>query len=367
MGYKGKQGKNSKNQEADVSAKRIFGNNILCAQFLRNYAGLPMLACVQAEDIEDITERYHLFKEVEFQSDTVKKVHVRGQENGEENDIYILSLIEHKSSVDYDVTMQILKYMVCIWENEAAEAKRTTMTSDKKDFRYLPIYPIVYYEGSGEWTAAESLKDRVLMGDLFKAYIPDFTYKLVRTQDYSKEELLSKEDAISLLMLLNKIQQAKDFEELSGLPTKKLNDILQRAPVDVAEIIVSVVRSLCRRLNLTEEETTNLMKEMEAGNMGFLWENMEKMDIQLERRNTEEAKQEAEEAKQKAAEARQEAAIQKQKAEEAEKNIHDLCCALIAVYQNQGIDREAAKKQLMRTAGLKEEIMDELFESLWHQ
>lgn len=262
---------------------------------------------------------------------------------------------------------QILKYMVCIWENEAAEAKRTTMTSDKKDFRYLPIYPIVYYEGSGEWTAAESLKDRVLMGDLFKAYIPDFTYKLVRTQDYSKEELLSKEDAISLLMLLNKIQQAKDFEELSGLPTKKLNDILQRAPVDVAEIIVSVVRSLCRRLNLTEEETTNLMKEMEAGNMGFLWENMEKMDIQLERRNTEEAKQEAEEAKQEAAEARQEAAIQKQKAEEAEKNIHDLCCALIAAYQNQGIDREAAKKQLMRTAGLKEEIMDELFESLWHQ
>lgn len=137
-------------------AKRIFGNNILCAQFLRNYAGLPMLACVRAEDIEDITERYHLFKEVEFQSDTVKKVHVRGQENGAENDIYILSLIEHKSSVDYDVTMQILKYMVCIWENEAAEAKRTTMTSDKKDFRYLPIYPIVYYEGSGEWTAAES-------------------------------------------------------------------------------------------------------------------------------------------------------------------------------------------------------------------
>ncbi len=108
--------------------------------------------------------------------------------------------------------------------------------------------------------------------------------------------------------------------------------------------------------------------------MGFLWENMEKMDIQLERRNTEEAKQEAEEAKQEAeeakqeaAEARLEAAIQKQKAEEAEKNMHDLCCALIAAYQNQGIEREAAKKQLMRTAGLKEEIVDELFESLWHQ
>lgn len=37
-------------QEADVSSKRIFGNHTLCAQFLRDYSGLPVLTNVQSED-----------------------------------------------------------------------------------------------------------------------------------------------------------------------------------------------------------------------------------------------------------------------------------------------------------------------------
>lgn len=391
-GRKAEEQSRLRNQEADVNAKRIFGNHTLCAQFLRDYAGLPMLSDVQPEDIEDVTERYHLFREVEFQTDTVKKVHVRKQKDMDENDIYILSLIEHKSSVDYDITMQILKYMVCIWENEAAE-EGTLRENDtieigktaldigaeeivtnapgggtaetgvqeeririrknrRKDYRYPPIFPIVYYEGSGGWTAARSLKDRILLGDLFEAYIPDFTYKLVMTQDYTKEELLSREDAISLLMLLNKIQQAKDFEELSALPTVKLNAILQRAPVDVAEIILSAVRGLCRRLNLTEKETEGLMREMEAGNMGYLWENMEKMDIQLERRNTAEARQRAEQAEKKAEQA-------EKKAEQEKTALSRL---LINAYQEQGMDEETIVKRLVKETGMDQNAAEELLE-----
>ena len=158
-----------------------------------------------------------------------------------------------------------------------------------------------------------------MLGELFSAYILDFMYRLVRTQDYSNEELLSREDAISLLMLLNKIQRAKDFQEISPLPTKRLDDILQRAPVDVAEIIVSAVRSLCNRLNLTLEETTDFIRKVKGGNMGYLWENMEKMDIQLERRNTAEQRQRAEEAEKRADEAERDANEQRQRAEEAEK------------------------------------------------
>lgn len=399
-----------RNQEADVNAKQIFGNHTLCAQFLRDYAGLPMLADVQPEDIEDVTERYHLFREVEFQTDTVKKVrlHKKVNELPGDSDVYILSLIEHKSSVDYDVTMQILKYMVCIWENEAAGDNRTEWECTEKKraesgnadgmnraeekgeegdgktekgeagsveevvadfaesqkrrknknqpYRYTPIFPIVYYEGSGEWTAARNLKDRILLGDLFEAYIPDFTYKLVTTQDYTSEELLSREDAISLLMLLNKIQQAKDFEGLSALPEGKLNEIMQKAPVDVAEIIISAVRSLCRRLNLTEEETTGLMREMEAGNMGYLWENMEKMDIQLERRNTAEQRQRAERAEQQAASA-------EQKAAEAEQEKLALIRLLIATCHKQGMSREAILNLLETEAGLEKDRAEELLKS----
>ncbi|MCM1102743.1 MAG: Rpn family recombination-promoting nuclease/putative transposase, partial [Clostridium sp.] len=359
-----KQQETPKYQEADVSSKRIFGNPTLCAQFLRDYSGLPMLANVQPEDIEDVSERYHLFREVELQADTVKKVHIREQEDGEARDIYILSLIDHKSYVDHDVTMQILKYMVCIWENEAKEQEAAweretqALVHSRKDFRYPPIYPIVYYEGAGEWTATRSLRERILCSDLFRAYIPDFTYRLVRTQDYSNEELLSKEDEISLLMLLNKIQQAKDFEELRGIQTERLNDVMQRAPVDVAEIIISAVRSLCNRLNMTEEETGGYIKEVRGGNMGYLWENMEKMDIQLERRNTAEQRQRAEEAEQRADKA-------EQKLDEALQIGRTGYRLLLANYQQQGMDREAAGKLLITEAGLDEKQAGGLLEMFW--
>ncbi len=126
MKYKGNQSESASCQEADVSSKSIFGNHTLCAQFLRDYSGLPILASVQPEDIEDVSERFHLFREVELQADTVKKVRLRNLADGEAQDIYIISLIEHKSGVDYDVTMQILRYMVCIWENYVKELEEVS-------------------------------------------------------------------------------------------------------------------------------------------------------------------------------------------------------------------------------------------------
>ncbi len=228
----------------------------------------------------------------------------------------------------------------------------------RKDFRYPPIYPIVYYEGAGEWTAFRNQKDRILLGDLFQAYIPDFTYKLVRTREYSNEELLSREDAISLLMLLNKIQQAEDFQEISKTPMTHLNEILQDASLDVVEIILSTVRSLCRRLNLTTEETTDLLEKIRGGNMGYLWENMEKMDIQLERRNTAEQRQRAEEAEQKVEEV-------VQKAKRAEQENSNLYRIFITTCRKQGMNREEVRQQLQSETGQEEGKIDELLEKFW--
>ena len=64
---------------------------------------------VKVEDIEDVTESFHGYLGVTFDPDTVKKVRLAG-----DKELYLLSLMEHKSTVDYDVTMQLLRYMVCI-------------------------------------------------------------------------------------------------------------------------------------------------------------------------------------------------------------------------------------------------------------
>lgn len=83
----------------DSSAKTIFGDSVLCAQFLRGYLDIPLLKEVRAEDIEDVTHRFvHMFTE-ERNSDVVKRVHIKDKEMP----CYLISLIEHKSDVDYNV------------------------------------------------------------------------------------------------------------------------------------------------------------------------------------------------------------------------------------------------------------------------
>lgn len=46
--------------------------------------------------------------------------------NGNEIDLplYIVSLIEHKTKVEYNVIMQVLRYMVYIWEDYEKEMDR---------------------------------------------------------------------------------------------------------------------------------------------------------------------------------------------------------------------------------------------------
>ena len=43
---------------SDSSSKLIFGDNILSAQFFRDYADIEILKNVRPEDVEDVSNRY---------------------------------------------------------------------------------------------------------------------------------------------------------------------------------------------------------------------------------------------------------------------------------------------------------------------
>lgn len=111
-------------QSFDVNSKMIFGNNKLCAQFLNDYVDIPLLKNIRPEDIEDVKERYHFFDDVELNADTVKRIRIKDKDEC----LYLVSLIDHKSQVDYNVSMQLLRYMVCIWYNwEKENGQRATI------------------------------------------------------------------------------------------------------------------------------------------------------------------------------------------------------------------------------------------------
>ena len=188
----------------------------------------------------------------------------------------------------------------------------------QKGFRYPLIIPIVYYEGKEKWTADFQFKGRIEFAKEMGKYIPDFTYVVVSLNKYTNEELSQKRDEISLIMLINKIQTEKDLEEFRKVPEEVVEAIYGNAPKEIKDIFANIIWSLLMKLNVPNEEAEEIVEQMRGGHgMGFLFENMDKMDIQAERRNTQREKERADKA---------EAEIRKLKSEyqEAQKEIQRL-------------------------------------------
>ena len=164
----------------------------------------------------------------------------------------------------------------------------------------------MYYEGSKKWTADLHLKDRIDFAEGMEKYIPDFAYQIVSVNQYTNEELSKKCDEMALVMLINKIQTPEDYEKFRNVSEELIKEIYK-----------NVIWSLLMKMNVPTEEARELMGEIGGRGMGYLFENMEKMDIQAERRNTQREKERADIAEKKADEANS-------RADKAEKEKHQM-------------------------------------------
>ena len=308
----------------DISSKDVFANSFLCAQFLRDCIDVPALKNVRPEDIEDVSERYHPYLGTEFESDSVKKIRILGiggkeqGQNGEPS--FLISLIEHKSLVDYDVSMQLLRYMMCIWTEYRREMEvKKRGSTGQKSFRYPMIIPIVYYEGKSKWTADLNLRDRIREIPGLGGWIPDFRYEVICVHDYSERQLLEQGDEMSLIMLINKIQDAADLERFLRIPSEELNRIIRHSPEHVVDVLVTVMESLCFKIRVSAEDRVKCVQKVRAREMGYLFENMERINVQEVQQKAEEQRRKLEQAMRRAEEEVRRAEEEAKRAEEEAK------------------------------------------------
>ena len=260
----------SNSQVKDSSSKLIFSDPILCAQFLRGYVDIPLLKDVQPEDIEDVTGRYlHMFAE-ERNSDSVNRVKTKMNETP----FFIISLIEHKSNVDYNVVMQVFRYMVFIWEDYEKEMeKQYKGISKTKDFKYPPILPIVFYDGVENWTASNKLHDRILFSDVFGQYIPDYQCMLIKLLDYTNAELMKKKDELSVIMMVDRLKNAADYTKLiQEVSSDYLHEVTAGSPEYLLEIMAQIVEVFLARLNIPIYRLRK-WTHSRAGSRRETWEN----------------------------------------------------------------------------------------------
>ena len=97
------------------AAKIVFGDPVLCAQFLKGYTDIPLFKEIKPEDIENVSSHFLPLFQESRDSDTVNKIRIGDSE------IYLIALIEHQSENDFDMSFRILRYIVFIWTDYAAQ------------------------------------------------------------------------------------------------------------------------------------------------------------------------------------------------------------------------------------------------------
>lgn len=102
------------------------------------------------------------------------------------------------------------------------------------------------------------------------------------------------------------------------------------------------------KMNVPQNEASQYVRKVREREMGYWFENMEKMDIQLERRNTAQARAELKQAREELERAKAEAA---EAAESMMKSLVDVC-------QSLGASREQTVVQLMEKCRLDRETAE---------
>ena len=165
------------------------------------------------------------------------------------------------------------------------------------------------------------LSDRIGGDAGSREWNPDFRYELIRIHDYSDQELLDRGNEMSLIMLINKIQNTADLERFIHIPPDRLDRIVKASPEAVVNVIADVMETLCFKIDVSAEERLQCVRKVKERRMGYLFENMDKISLQEERRKTEEQRKRADTEHEQVEEERKRAEEERKRADEAEEKL----------------------------------------------
>ncbi len=298
-------------------------------------------------------------------SDIVKKIYFK-----DNNSLYLVSLIEHKSDVDYNTIMQVFRYITFIWEDYEKEQERMHAGISKtKGFRYPPVLPVVFYDGIDNWTAVTSLHERVLFSDVLGKYIPNYQCVLVQLRDYSNAELMERKDELSILMMIDRVKNAADYAKLKGnVDEAFLKEVTEDSPEYLLTLMAQIIEVFLVRMNVPREEVDLFTDRIKERKVGELFKYFEAWDIQAVR---EEARKEVEEARIEAEKEVEEARIKAEKKtkreikKEVDKETERGIRKMVKIIKELSGSQDTVLEKLMEEYGLTKENAEEKIALYW--
>jgi hypothetical protein len=266
----------------DNSFKAIFGEQELFAELLRDFSGLEIFKDIQAEDIEDISERFIPLDQEGRDSDTVKRIRLK---NGGPP-MFVIAIAEHQSEVCHNASFRMFRYTALAldsYEKEVAQEKAldpTVLASTAKAFQYPPVLPLIYYDGPGKWTAEMNFLNKTAFNDVFGKYIPSFEYIVINLNDISEEDLYRFGDTLSFVLLIDKIKGPKDMRLLKNIPQDYIKRFSQNFPDNLKQLLSDVIGTLMRRVNVPADAIEDITNKIQKRRVSEMFDLIEEWDVQ---------------------------------------------------------------------------------------
>lgn len=166
------------NKPHDKFFKETFSDANTAKDFMVNYLPKDVLELVDLNSLKPQKDSYIEEDLKETFSDLLFQTKISNEES------YIYFLFEHKSYPANKVAIQLLRYMLNIWNDKSCQKQK-----DK-----LPIIiPLVVYHGKAMWNAELKLSELIQGFDKLpegvKKYVPDYEYILYNISKYSDDEI----------------------------------------------------------------------------------------------------------------------------------------------------------------------------------
>lgn len=180
----------------------MFSRRDVAHAFLKHYLPGEVAALldlntltIARESFVDETLRPHY-------SDVLYHVRLRDGNEG-----YVAVLFEHKSYADRWVALQVLRYMVRIWEQQR-----------KQDVPLTPVIPVVVYHGVTRWGVPLDFGALIAgLDETLRPYLPDYRYHLCDLSEYSDEDIVGTAHLQMALLLLKYALSGELWERLPGI------------------------------------------------------------------------------------------------------------------------------------------------------
>ena len=164
------------------------------------------------------------------QCDALFRVRLR---TGHDARLYVL--LEHKSRVDADTPLQLLRYMVNIWRREIEDGAAGD--------RLPAIVPLVFYHGRGRWTAARSVPAMIDAPEALEPFVREFAYVVHDLGEIAPRRLSTSPEVRAGLLAL-KVVHAEQI-------APDLLDQMTGGTVAGSAFERHIVRYIAERMNLT--------------------------------------------------------------------------------------------------------------------